>query len=449
MRSPSRDTIEKWGFALSFLFLAFLYGYATRTFAWFPHSYLDGAWQQARAVAPDLLGSPHWLRPRVYDREGARTVDADAAQPGLTLIAGMWKDAGRRPGLKLISADGRTVHEWPVHPRDLFPDPPEERTRRDPADTNIHGVYLHPNGDVVFNLSYVGTARLDACGRVRWRLPAGGHHSVERADDGSYWITGGAWLADLEGRSRAHGFRGIADEVYDDRLLRVSEHGEIVDEISMLEVLYENGLERWIPKGSRVPPEETKGRSDPVHLNDIEPLGEALADQYPLFEAGDLALSLHHLDLVLVLDPESRRVKWHASEPFIQQHDPDFIGDGWIGVFDNNRDGTGRGTMLGGSRVVALQPHTDSLKVLFPTEESEPFYTATQGRWQPLENGNLLLTETATGRVVEVGSDGRTVWEWIARPYDESRVPEITEGTRYDLSEEEVSSWPCSPGEST
>jgi hypothetical protein len=169
-----------------------------------------------------------------------------------------------------------------------------------------------------------------------------------------------------------------------------------------------------------------------------------MADEYPRFEAGDLVISVRRFHLVFVFDPESLDVKWHASDPFIAQHDPDFIGDGWIAVFDNQDDGTGRGSLLGGSRIVAVQPHTDSTKVLFPTEHSEPFYTPSQGRLEMLDNGNMLLTETESGRVVEVGSAGHTVWEWIHGPYDESRVPEVTQASRHDLSQEEVASWSCS-----
>jgi len=94
----------------------------------------------------------------------------------------------------------------------------------------------------------------------------------------------------------------------------------------------------------------------------------------------------------------------------------------WIGVFDNNQDPTPRGTMLGGSRIVALSPNTDSMKTLFPTARSEPFYTATAGHWQTLDNGNSLLTEARADRVVEVAPSGRTVWEWIHPPYDSTRV---------------------------
>lgn len=179
-------------------------------------------------------------------------------------------------------------------------------------------------------------------------------------------------------------------------------------------------------------------------MNDVEPLSSSLADEYPLFEAGDLLLSLRNLDLVLVVDPDTRRVKWHADDPFLMQHDPDFLGNGWIGIFDNASDFTFRGTMLGGSRIVALQPHTDSVEVRFPTAQSDSFYTAAQGKWQQLSNGNMLLTESRAGRVIEVTPGGRTVWEWIIAPYSDQYVPAVTQATRYALTRTDIADWPCS-----
>lgn len=61
-----------------------------------------------------------------------------------------------------------------------------------------------------------------------------------------------------------------------------------------------------------------------------------------------------------------------------------------------------------------------------------------------LDNGNFLLTENHSGRVVEVAPDGRTVWEWIHPPHEGSTVPAVQEGTRYYLTSEEIESWPCS-----
>ena len=161
-------------------------------------------------------------------------------------------------------------------------------------------------------------------------------------------------------------------------ILHVAPDGEVLRRIPVLDVLYTNGLARYLVKGMLPHPETIL--EDPTHLNDVEPLGAERASAYPSFEAGDLLVSLRTPSLVFVVDPTSLEVKWTASTPFLHQHDPDFLGHGWTGVFDNNQDPTPRGTMLGGSRIVALSPSTDSMKTLFPTARSEPFYTATAGQ---------------------------------------------------------------------
>ena len=228
--------------------------------------------------------------------------------------------------------------------------------------------------------------------------------------------------------------------VYQDLALRVSRDGAVLDSINILDVLYTQGLAWLIPKYGQ------HHNEDPTHVNDIEPLSDSLAAEYPDFEAGDLLISMRHLHLVLVLDPESRRVRWYTHEPFIKPHDPDFLGDGWIGVFDNRSEATPRGTMLGGSRIVAIRPPTDSLKVLFPTVRSEAFYTEHRGKWELLPDGRMLLTEEGAGRVVEVDREGRTVWEWIVDPVRDDQVPSVTKGTRVLLSDEDVAAWSCGEG---
>lgn len=232
--------------------------------------------------------------------------------------------------------------------------------------------------------------------------------------------------------------------------MHVSEDGRILNDINVLDVLYENGLERYIPKYHGGPwPVASKIHPDVTHLNDVEPLSSSLSEEYPLFQEGDLLVSLRNLNLVFVVDPESLNVRWHVTDPFIHQHDPDFLGNGWIGIFDNNEDFTLRGSMLGGSRIVALRPHTHTKKILFPTPNSDPFYTGTQGKWQMLDNENILLTESSQGRVVEVNSRGESVWEWIHEPTDTEKVAVVTKARLHDLSIKQVASWPCSSVDSS
>lgn len=431
-------SFEKLGFLVSIVVLAFLLGYAIRVFNWYPDPFLDRAVRQAARIV--VSPPPTFAAPRVYDREGARTVQPEQVQSGVTLVASRWSDSGHRPEVRIIDQTGRLLHRWVIEPGELFPESANRRTEwGEAADRGLHGFHLRPNGDLLVNINYVGTVRLDACGEPIWKVSIGNHHSITRSEDGTYWIPGVSDRGPARSARFPDGYPGLEGPFYQELLLQVDEDGKVLDEINVFDVLFENGLERYLAKAP------VDDGADLTHLNDVEPLSPDVADSYPLFEAGDLLVSLRFPELVLVVDPHTRRVKWHDSDPFIQQHDPDFIGDGWIGVFDNNRDGTDRGAMLGGSRIVGVAPHLDSLEVLFPTDSSMSIYTRIMGNWQQLENGNLLLTESLAGRVLEVTPDGRTAWEWVHEPYGEDHVAQVSESARYDVSPEQAAEWPCSP----
>lgn len=435
----SEFSFEKAAFTFSVLVLVFLYGYSARQNGLFP----DQVLRQIQQEASNL-----WYRPslttRVYERYGVRIEDSSATQPGLTFVNSLWNGKEEwYAGFQLINREGETLHRWRVDRGKIFPDSVEERGN--PEHRVLHGSHLFPNGDVLFNAQYTGTVRMDACGDIRWQLPAGGHHSIARAEDGTFWISGLAKESRTTSTQYPDGFPGLDDPVWIEQLHHVSAEGELLNRINVLDLLYANDLERYIVKAWQPQTGADQPRAkDLTHLNDVEPLPSSMADEYPLFEAGDLVVSLRKLSLVFVFDPDTGTVKWHTSDPLIMQHDPDFIGGGWIGIFDNNRDFTKRGTMLGGSRIVAVQPHTDSVEIRFPTPASKLLYTKSQGMWQQLPNGNMLLAEAKAGRILEVAPDGRTVWEWIIEPYSESKVSRISEMARRDVSRADVASWPCS-----
>lgn len=427
MRLPPAERLV---FLASVVALAFLYGYGARYFGWFPDAFLSRAASEARK----LVSPPTFVSPRAHGESGARMVDSAAVQPGMTLVASVWRDPDGVPALRLLEPDGSVAHQWVIDPSEIFPDQFSPLAIRHEVDP-VHGAQLLEEGHLLVNVPYVGTARLDACGRPVWRLAVGSHHSIDRAPDGSFWIVGRRgtlaphpiWEWDPPG------------PVVHDLMIKVGADGRVRRTIDVLDVLdADDSLVAHVFRHQPV--------DDVTHLNDVEALEPSLAGEYPLFEAGDLLVSLKHLNLVVVFDPETLEIRWRATGPFIQQHDPDFIGGGWIGIFDNREDGTYRGTRLGGSRILAIEPHTDSTRVLFPGPASDPFHTPNMGKWQLLENGNLLVTESRAGRVLEVTPEGRTVWEWVTTPYNSASVAEVSEGTRYDLTPEEVAAWPCSPG---
>lgn len=445
MRFLSRRTAEVAGFLLSLLVLGVVYGYLAHRYALFPHGLLDPAVRQAEREVEARTEPPDFTSGRVYRGGGVNVLEPEAMQPGLTLITSVWQgreeDAGWIPGLALIDREGRMVHGWGVRPEELFADSVYRRGE-DISEQSIHGSHLFENGDVLVNIEYAGTVRLDACGRAMWKMRAGNHHSIARDDDGTFWIPGITELRPPRSSDYPDGFPGFRDSLHQDLIVHVDPDPKaprVLKAINVIDVLYDNDLAYYLAKYQKL------DARDPVHLNAVEPLPDSLADEYPLFDGGDLLVSLRNMHLVFVLDPATGRVVWSVSRPLVWQHDPHFLGDGWVGVFNNNWDFTQHpGQMLGGSEILALEPGSDSTRVLFPTEKSDPFYTGIKGKWQPLANGNLLLTEATAGRVVEVAPDGRTLWEWAAEPYSESRVPQVSKATRVDLTPEEVSEWPCS-----
>lgn len=438
-----KSSIPKIGFAVSTLALAFIYGVATQQFGWFPDSLLDQAIHQAKVMTHNQRAAP-----KVYERSGVRIEKKDQIQPGMTVLVSAWKgeESGKLElGARLIDQTGNTLHEWKPNLDELFPNPSADSDAED-----FHGSYLLSSGDLVLVLTHIGVARIDACGNVKWRLEEKNHHSVARTEDGSFWVPGVSSVRKTKTPEFPDGLPGLEKPLWMDRMLHISKDGELLEDINVLDVLYTNNLEHYIIKGMDP---GVSLRSDAVHLNDIEPLSPSMSGEYPLFDTGDLLVSLKFPDLVFVFDPDSKKVKWYESRYFTRQHDPDFIGSGWIGVFDNRKDPSKRGKMLGGTRIVEVQPHTDSVRISFPTPRSEHHYTHVRGKWQDLANGNKLLVESNAGRVVEVNPDGETVWEWIHEPYETSwrhishpdtLVPYLTKATRVNLTREDIESWPCS-----
>jgi len=432
-------------FVASCTFLALLYGFAAAHFSWFPDRWLRPALDQGAALFAS--GLQHFVSPAVYEPAGARSYDAEGRERSPTpeeldgeiiLLASAWphSDGGLRPGIRAIDRQGEVLHAWPVRIREIWPTSPhtDKFAGTFNVDTNyVHGTYLFENGDVLFSVEYLGLVRLDAAGNVVWRLDRRTHHSVHRAENGNFWVCAARWVEDAETVVRR--FPGLIPPVVEDLALEVTPDGEVVREISLLEAVWrsEHRARFWSLE---------RRSSDVLHCNDVEPLGTALAAEYPLFEAGDLLVSARNLDLVFVIDPNTLTMRWSADRPHLRQHDPDFLGDGWISVFDNRTDHAPRGEFLGGSRLIALRPHTGEVRTIHPAPGTTAprFYTPQAGKAQRLESGNWLITEAVPGRVFEVDASGRTVWEWIQEPVD-GLVAEVLEGTRYPVSRAQVAAW--------
>ena len=397
-----------------------------------------------------ILRPDHLIQPARYPGSGI-TINAVGNNDGLILLSGFF---GENSELRLIKRDGTLVNRWPLLFSEIFKDssflPAAPATN---WNVDTHGALAMPDGSVVFNFDYSGTARIDRCGTVLWTLKRQSHHSVERAEKGGFWIPGQKWITDKD----ATRFPPFTPPFAETTLMRVSENGEVIREISVPKLFYDNGLESVLT--SRVAYYAAKGEKswnrEIVHLNKVAELSSALAKDFPLFDAGDLLLSLRGLNLVLVVSPHTEKIKWWRIGPWLRQHDAEFKPGGTIVVFNNNiymrtafntdQERTTKYTRLSVPRVsniLELNPVTDRHRVLYGMAPGEEMLSVTRGKVEITSENGLLITEFDGGRVFEVDAQRNITWQYVNR-YNEDHVSEITEARLYPSSYFTVKDWRC------
>jgi hypothetical protein len=388
----------------------------------------------------DVLTHPrrHHLQPARGQGEGvtANAYAGDADDGALVMMAGFFDEENQ---VRLIRRDGTVVHRWPLDYLEHFPDP-ETRVcdLPTPLSVDTHGAHVTPEGETVVNYEYCGTVKLDRCGEVLWTLPTLTHHSLVPAEGGGYWILGRfEWIASEE-PERFPPFSSInrAEVIKEDTLMLVSEDGEILSEVSIPEIMMENGLEALLTATGRNFRSWQLKRPELIHANQATELPAALAQAFPMFEAGDLAVSMRQLNLVMVLDPDTREVKWHQVGPWLRQHDAEFRPDGRLSIFNNNVYRTAYSdeqTILETpfrTNIILVDPATGETEVAFGERPGQEMLSVIRGQHALLPGDGILITEFDAGRVIEVDAAREIVWEYV-NAYDETRVGEIRNAEIY------------------
>ena len=72
------------------------------------------------------------------------------------------------------------------------------------------------------------------------------------------------------------------------------------------------------------------------------------------------------------------------------------------------------------TRILGYDPATDTVETLYPRSEDGAFFSWIMGTHQDLSNGNMLVAETAAGRVFEATPDGEIVWSLVLPSTDKT-----------------------------
>ncbi len=373
-------------------------------------------------------------------RKGGVTVyDRRRAFDGYTFVTANYE--GMAQAL-LLDMEGNILHRWTVDPRELWPD----RIRESPAgilrDMNIHGALMTPEGEVILNVYALGTVKLDRCSRPLWTVDLETHHDMDFLPDGDLLIVGWRRVTDTR-PDRPRLYPGPEGYYLDETLIRVSPEGEVLEEWSLIDALYASGRQELLFSG---PGSSVSSRvEDPLHNNTIEILRPEMADAFPLFEAGDFMVSFRNINTIVVFDGETRLVKWTTTGPFLGQHDPDFLPDGHILIYDNRI--TGGTPLMGNTRLIELDPVGNRIVWEWEGEGAYAFYNRARGEQAPLPNGNVLAVDSYGGRVFEIEPEsGDVVWEWV-NLVEPGWVAMVIDAERYPADRVRFLEKPCPPAE--
>jgi hypothetical protein len=393
------DVVARVLFVAAVVGLAFGYGYVARGWKLFPHAQMQRAEDAVEAMALQYAEADYLRVPARHPEGGVRVLDKSAAAPGLTFVT---LYTGERFLARLVDLEGNVAHEWHVGFREAWGGVPAHvRFAADDADIEWHGTHLFPDGSLLLNFEGQlfpyggGLVRVDRDSRVVWKLARNTHHDVEVAPDGTIWVPALNYRPD--GMPELPGFEPW---FYEDTVLKVSlEDGRVLDEISIPLAL------RTMP-GLLPPNQET---FDPTHLNDVEVVTAEQARAFPMLAPGDVLVSLRNISAVVAIDPVRKVAKWALTGPFRRQHDPDLLPNGKVLLFDN----LGGDPACGRSRVLELDPVTLAEAWRYDgCRGGERFESEAWGAQELLPNGNVLVTESFGGQVLEVTRQARPRIVW-------------------------------------
>ena len=103
---------------------------------------------------------------------------------------------------------------------------------------------------------------------------------------------------------------------------------------------------------------------------------------------------------------DQEAVVWAMAGMWKRQHDPEFLDNGNILLFDNLGHG-------GFSKVIEFDPLTQAISWAYEGNAANDFRSTVLGASQRLSNGNTLITESTRGRAFEVTPDGTIVWDFV------------------------------------
>lgn len=321
----------------------------------------------------------------------------------------------------LMNRCGDIVHSW-KYDQHLWDD--HKVVTNLPVSDFVHypiGIHLYPDGSLLasFQGSYtfpfaVGIARFDKDSNLLWKKENLAHHWLTVGEDGRIYVP---TMRIVDAPIPL----GLTDAIIDsprdklimDSIAILGPDGETLDEISVLDALFDSGWHGLLWKWENPSTYGAKvNTEDPLHTNDARVITADDARRFPQFNPGDIMVSMRQINAVGVIDPQTRKFKWMTSGSVVRQHSPRIWRDGLLMV-----DNLGGVAASGGTQLVYIDFLGRTPSVIFPLPGQvlpSECRTESSGHLDlSADESRGLLTLPVMGRIWEVDvRDGKLLWEY-------------------------------------
>ncbi|HET6267084.1 MAG TPA: arylsulfotransferase family protein [Acidobacteriota bacterium] len=334
-------------------------------------------------TAEDLRAQPYLQGyQKAPEQSGVTLYDPKLAENGLNFCT-----SGHAPEAYLMDMQGKPVYRWHYEFEQVWPDVPQT------VESGFwRRAHLNPDGSILAIFEGEGLFKLDRDSKLQWVFRDGCHHEAFVTPDQKIYVL----------TRKKQNFPNIKSghDVLVDGIAVLNQGGKLLDEYSILECVQNSSYASLVTHSESY---------DLFHANSIYVFDGSLVAKSPLFAKGNVLVSLCYVDAIAILNPQTRKVIWAEGKSGLwrRQHDATLTPDGNILLFDNQ----GRN---GKSRV--LEYDLSKQRIGWEFGKTAELDSQACGIVQLLPNGNRLITESESGRALEVTPDGNIVWEYY-NPY--------------------------------
>jgi len=321
-------------------------------------------------------------------KKGVTVHEAWRTYKGVTLLT-----PKEGTGAFLVDMQGRVLHQWDV------------------GYAPASGAELLPNGNLLYSGKTTGSSGIDAGAgggivlELDWRGRVVWEHEDLTLHHGAFRMRSGNTLV----LKRTEVPESLAEEVQGG----LRESGKREDQRMWADVVHEINprgevVWEWVSHEHLDP---TVDRICPICRRDTWGHANAVLE----LADGSVLVSFLKTNTLAIIDKRTQDIIWRwGDDELAHQNCPSELNNGNILVFDNGFHM--RGFNFGYSRVLEIDRCNGKMVWAYTGGGGSMLhflYSATMCSAQRLPNGNTLVCESTTGRLLEVTADGHLVWEYL------------------------------------